>query len=227
MSLRAFVLSLVALTTSAGAFAAPYGNHDPRRILVVAESAGSKRYGVDVSYLDTVMADLTAHVKTFPPAFDTPQDRQRATQDVRTLTGMLDSLVGEPTPSPELLARAAHLHGIGHNLEIPGSAEKANALFLKLLAVVPAEPRANFMYGTFLAGVGKGREAIPYLEKAYAVGAVDAVYVLGLTQLSIGERDKALKSLQEYKRRKPGDPAVDKFIEGIRSGNVEVKAHVR
>lgn len=96
-----------------------------------------------------------------------------------------------------------------------------------MLAVVLAEPRANFMYGTFLAGVGKGREAIPYLEKAYAVGAVDAVHVLGLTQLCIAECDRALKSLQEYKRRKPRDPAVDKLIEDIRSGNVEVRVPVR
>jgi predicted Zn-dependent protease len=227
MMFRALVVLLVALTASTIASAAAYGNHDPRRILVVAESAAGKRYGVDTTYLDTVMADLTAHAKSYPPAFDTPQDRQRATQDVRVLTGMLDRLVNGPDTSPELLVRAAHLHGIGHNLEIPGSAEKANGYFLRLLAAVPDEPRGNFMYGTFLAGVGKGREAIPYLDKALALGVVDAAYALGLTQLSIGEKDKAVLILQEYKRRKPGDPNIDRLIKAARSGSIEVQKHTR
>lgn len=227
MTLRGCLLVFAAMTASAGASAAAYGDYDPKRILVVQESPAGKRHGVDVTYLDKVMADLTAHTRSFPPVFDTPQDRQRAVQDVRVLTGMLEPLVNAPGASPELLARAAHLHGIGHNLDIPGSAEKANALFLKLLAVVPAEPRANFMYGTFLAGVGKGREALPYLEKALALGVVDAGYALGLTQLSIGEKDKAIRSLQEYRRRNPGDPNIDRLIEAARSGNIEVRKHTR
>ena len=79
------------------------------------------------------------------------------------------------------------------------------------------------MYGTFLAGVGKPKEALPYLEKALAVGVADAAYAIGMTYLTLGNAEQALKNLEDYKRRKPGDTNVDKLIDAIRNGKIEFK----
>ena len=79
------------------------------------------------------------------------------------------------------------------------------------------------MYGTFLAGTGKPKEALPYLEKALAVGVTDAAYALGMTYLTLGNKQKALENLEAYRQRNPNDGNVAKLIDGIRNGKVEIK----
>jgi len=79
------------------------------------------------------------------------------------------------------------------------------------------------MYGTFLASSGKPKEALPYLEKALAVGVTDAAYAIGMVYLTLGNKEKALENLKAYKRRKPNDGNVDKLIDAIRNGKIELK----
>ena len=187
--MRIFLLALSILLNASLSHAKEYGNYDPKRMLTVSESPSGKRYGFDAAYLDLMLNDLSLHAKNYPPKFDTPQDRQRATRDVKMLSGMLDILINGPAPNPELLVRAGFLNSIGHNLDIAGSAEKSTAIFQRLLAAAPSDPRGDFMYGTFLAGAGKPKEALPYLEKALAVGVVDAAYAIGMTYLTIGDKN--------------------------------------
>jgi tetratricopeptide (TPR) repeat protein len=216
-----FVLLTVLVATNASAKA--YGNHDPKRLLTVSETPAGKKYGFDGAYLDRMLNDLSAHAKNYPPQFDTPEDKQRAIRDVRTLSGMLDSLIKVPAPDPEILFRAAYVNSMGHNLDIPGAADKADAIFLKLLAAKPSDPRGNFAYGAFLVGAGKSKEALPYLEKALSAGVADAAYAIGMTHLALGDKERARKSFEDYKRRNPKDGNVDTIIEGIRSGKVEIR----
>lgn len=219
---RLLLILIVVLVTSS-ASAREYGNYDPKRLLTVSETPAGKNYGFDGAYLDQMLNDLSAHAKNYPPQFDTPQDKQRAIQDVKALSGMLDILINVPNPNPELLVRAGYVNSMGHNLDISGAAEKTNSIFLRLLAAVPSDPRGNYMYGIFLAGVGKPKEALPYLEKALAVGVVDAAYAVGMTYLSLGDKEQALKNLENYKQRKPSDENVVKLIDAIRSGKIEIK----
>ncbi|MCK9201408.1 MAG: hypothetical protein M0P59_06910 [Gallionella sp.] len=218
------LLTLLVVLVTSSASAREYGNYDPKRLLTVSETPAGKNYGFDGAYLDQMLNDLSAHAKNYPPQFDTPQDKQRATQDVKALSGMLDILINVPNPNPELLVRAGYVNSMGHNLDISGAAEKTNSIFLRLLAAVPSDPRGNYMYGTFLAGVGKPKEALPYLEKALAVGVVDAAYAIGMTYLSLGDKEQALKSLENYKQRKPSDENVVKLIDAIRNGKIEIKS---
>lgn len=217
-----FAVALVLLVTST-ASAREYGTYDPKRLLTISETPSGKKYGFDGGYFDRMLNDLSSHARNYPPQFDTPQDQQRATQDVKALSGMLDILINVPAPSPELLVRAGYLNSIGHNLNIAGAAEKANSIFQRLLADTPADPRGNFMYGTFLAGVAKPKEALPYLEKALAAGVIDAAYALGMTHLTLGDKEQALRNLADYKRRRPADGDVDKLIDAIRNGKIEFK----
>lgn len=136
---------------------------------------------------------------------------------------MLDILVTGPSPSPEILWRAGYLNSMGHNLDISGSAERASASFQKLLAMVPADPRADYMYGTFLAGTGKAKDALPYLEKARSVGVVDAAYSLGMTYLALGDKQKALENLESYRQARPADGNVSRLIDAVRNGKLQIK----
>ena len=97
------------------------------------------------------------------------------------------------------------------------------SIFQRLLAATPSDPRGNYMYGTLLAGVGKPKEALPYLEKALAVGVADAAYAIGIAYLTLGDKERALRNLEDYKARNPGDTSVDKLMDAIRNGKVEFK----
>lgn len=221
--MRIFLLAFVLLFDSSFLYAKEYGNYDPKRLLTVSESPSGKKYGFDGAYLDQMLNDLALHAKNYPPNFDTPQDQQRAIQDVKSLSGMLDILINVPTANPDLLVRAGFLNSIGYNLNIAGSGEKTTAIFKRLLKAAPSDPRGNFMYGTFLAGSNKPKDALPYLEKALAVGVVDAAYAIGITYVTLGDKNKALENLENYKHRKPSDGNVDKLIDAIRNGKIEFK----
>lgn len=177
-------------------------------------------YSFDLAYLDRVLRDLSVHAKNYPPRFDSAQDRQRAVEDVKRFSRMLDVLVNAPRPNTRILARAGYLSSIGYNLDIPGSGTKAASIYERLLAIAPSDPRGNYLYGTFLAGAHKPRQALPYLEKAYAGGIVGAAYAMGMAYLSLGNREKALEHLEIYKRRNSDDPSVGTLIEAIRAGRI-------
>jgi Tfp pilus assembly protein PilF len=217
-----FVLLLATACAASSAWAAPYGNYDARRILSATETPAGKRHGIDLQYLDTMLDDIASHARNYPPAFDSDQDRQRATRDAATLAGMLGLLTQDAGAQAEILFRAAMVNSYGHNLNIAGTAEKANLLFQRLLSIAPDHPRSNHAYGVFLAGVAKPRESLPYLEKALAAGIVDAGYALGLVHLGMGDQARALHYLESYKASAP-DPQVAALIEAIRSAKVTVR----
>lgn len=221
--MRIYLIALSIILFSSLALGKEYGNYEPKRILTVSESPSGKKYGLDGKYLDQILADLSLHAKNYPPQFDSPQDRQRAVQDIKTLSGMLDILVNGPNPNPEFLLRAGSLSSMAHNLDIFGSAEKASSIFQKLLAIAPSDPRANYMYGTFLAGTGKSKEALPYLEKALSAGVSDASYTVGMVYLTLGDKQKAIKNLEAYQKQNPSDINTIKLLDGIQNGKVEIK----
>jgi tetratricopeptide (TPR) repeat protein len=217
------VVIVWAVIGSSSAYAKEYGSYDVRRILTVTETSSGKRHGIDMPYLDLMLNDLAAHARNYPPNFDSDQDRQRAIRDTGMLSGMLDILVNGPNPQPEILFRAASVNSFGHNLNIPGAAEKASSIYQRLLAISPDHPRTNHSYGMFLAGTARLRESIPYLEKALAAGTVDAGYALGMVHLGLGDKEQALKYLESYKARAAAGADVSKLIEAIRSGKAEIK----
>ncbi len=218
-----FILSVAIVLTSI-ANAKEYGNYDTQNILSISETPeGGKKHSLDVAYLDRVLGDLYFHAKNYPPQFDTPEDQQRAIRDIKILSGMLDVLINIPTPNPEILIRAGVLNSLGYNLNISGSTEKTNSIYQRLLALAPSDQNGNYRYGTFLASAGKAKEALPYLEKAFALGKIDAAYTLGVTYITLGDKDNALRSLEAYKQKSTIGNNVDELISAIREGKIEFK----
>jgi tetratricopeptide (TPR) repeat protein len=221
--IRLLPVALAVVFVYSTAQAREYGRYYPKRILTVSNSPSGTRHGIDLEYLDLILDDLSTHAKNYPPTFDTPQDRQRAIQNIAMLSGMLDILVNDPDPSQEILLRAGYLNSMGHNLDISGSALRAIDCFEKLLVIAPDHPLGNYRYGKFLAESNNGRRALPYLRKAHSLGVVDADYTLGLTCLGLGDKQSALEYLQAYRKACPGALNVDFLINAIRNGNLQFK----
>lgn len=216
------ILSLLLLAF--GAQAKEYAGYDAQRLLIVSQNPdGGKKKALDVAYLDRMLNDLYQHAQNYPAKFDNLHDRDLAVRDVTAALKIVNAFAAAPDPDPEHLWRAGLLNSIGHNLGIAGAAQNANAAFRKMLKARPDDPRANFLYGVFLAGVGQAKPALPYLEKASSLGVADAVYSVGMAYLALGEKEKAIEKLSDYKRLHPKDPNVDKVIDGIRSGKIKLQ----
>lgn len=218
-----YLFLIFVLLFASVAHAAAYGHYNMKLILTVSETPSWEQYSINTSYLNKILTDLSIHAKNYPPQFDTLQDRQRATYDVNTLSGIFDSLTSAKNSNPVYLGIAAKINAIGHNLDIPGDGEKADTFFRRLLTVEPSNSRANYAYGTFLASVGEPKKALPYLNKALAGGITDANYTIGMTYLELGNKEKALKCFEKYKQYNPSDKNVDKLIDAIRNGKFKLK----
>lgn len=221
--LKKYIVSLLLLLGAALACAQEYGHYDLQKILVASPTSEGNAYAVDMQYLDQILNDLASHALSYPTRFDTPQDKQRATTDVKTISAIFDILLDRPEPDAGLLRRAGMFYSIGHNLDIADSAHKADTTFQRLLSNFPDDPQGNYMYGNFLAGSGQSQKAVPFLEKALSLGITDANYSLGLNSLMLGDTPKALTYLQRYQQQNPDHPHIADLIEAIQEGRYEMK----
>lgn len=219
---RIYLIVFSIIFFSSSVIGKEYGDYDPMLILTVSESTSGKKHGLDLKYLDKMLTDLSFHAANYPPRFDNPQDRQRAIKDINVLSGMMDILVNGPNPNPQFLWRVGSLQSMGHNLELSGSAEKANANFKKLLDINPYHPRGNYMYGLFLAGAGKPEQALPYLEKALDVGVSSASYSIGMVYLTLGDKQKAIENFTVYQKQNPSDSNINKLLDDLQNDKVKI-----
>jgi tetratricopeptide (TPR) repeat protein len=206
------------------ALARSYGRYDIKQLVTVTEVAPGKHSAtINIAYLSQILDDLGRHASTYPPHFDTADDRQRAEHDLSAISSVLDPLSADISHSPPLLMRLALLHVFGHNLDIPDSSQKAVGAFNTLLNLTPNDPQANYRYGVFLATTAKNGEGIPYLEKAKSLGVASAEYWLGLSYQLTGDKAKAVENLESYIKRAPNDENAVRMLDAIRNGKVEVK----
>jgi tetratricopeptide (TPR) repeat protein len=221
---RSIVVGTMLMIIAGWSHANEYGHYDIKSIVTVSESPnGQHSASINFSLLDKVLDDITIHNSSYPSNFDSQEDRRRAVSDVVELTRTFDILLRSAPPPAPVLLRAGVLYGLGHNLDIPGDDEKANKAFTTLLGISPDDPRANYLYGRFLASTMLVARSIPYLEKAKSLGVLNADYTLGLAYSAMNNRDKALENLEEYAKRTPNDMNVLKLIDAIRHGNIELK----
>jgi len=216
--------TLVACLFSLGAsslFGQPYGSYDLGPLVNKGGSGPETDPNGKMRFLDRVLDDLVHHAIDYPVHFEQPGDQARATKDVVKLSTWMDTLINVLNPPIYFLKRAGMLASIGHNLDIPGMAQKADAIFQKWLSMRPEDPTGNQMYGAFLGGAGKAKEAIPFLEKALVLGVPQAPYSLGIAYLHLGDKEKASKSLRTYLDKHPEDKKTRELYEAIGKGRVE------
>ena len=217
--MKTWIPLLLLLTLAAPmAHATGYPGYDPQRILTASENAsGQKTYGLDMRYLDRMLGDLARYAGHYPPSFESPEQKQRAIQDLNTLSGMLSMLLKEGKPNPQILFRSAIANRMGHNLDIPGAAEKAEQQFQALLQAEPDNRQGNYRLGVFLAETGRLERSIPYLEKALALGVEEANYSLAMVYLGMENKDDAIARLEEYLKARPNDKSAQELITAIKS----------
>ncbi len=197
--------------------AQPYGHFDMRQVLM-PHAEGDTSYQLNLEYLDRVLDDLAGHARNYPPAFDSQGDKRQALNDAKKLSDMLEIVAGGGQADTELLMRAGFLNSMAYNLDVPKSGERAQAAFAAVLQREPDNANAHYLYGSFLAGMGHAKEALPHLDRAVELGQQEALYSLGMAYLTLGDKDAALRELEAYQAGHPNDRSVGGLIEAVRSG---------
>ncbi len=204
------------------ALAIPYPDNNPKDMLIKQETSTGSKFSIDVAYLDKMLKDLSIHAKNYPVQFDSESDKDKAIRDVKALDYTLSIINESPKSNPSMLLRQAQLNSIGHNLDVAGSAEKADKLFQSIIDITPENSLANYYYGVFLAGSGQASKAIPLLHKAAAANLYDAYFSLGMAYLSMNNTPAALENLEKYKSFSENTSNIDKIIDAIKSGSFKV-----
>jgi hypothetical protein len=206
------------------ALANDYGHYDIKKLVSVTETVpGKPSATINVVYLGQILDDLGRHASSYPPHFESADDRQRAERDVSAISGVLDPMSANFSHNPPLLLRLGLLHAFGHNLDIPDSAQKAVTAFTTLLNLTPNDPQANYQYGAFLASTTKNGEGIPFLEKAKGLGVVNSDYWLGMSYQITGDKAKAVENLESYTKRVPNDKNAARMLDAVRNDKLEMK----
>jgi tetratricopeptide (TPR) repeat protein len=223
--MRRWILGIILLQVCCAAQAKEYGHYQVAKVISLSGAETGKHTAtVNIALLSQILDDLGSHASAWPPVFDSADDRQRAERDVSSLSNMLETIAENFSADPPMLMRLAALHAYGHNLDIAGSDQLAEATFRKLLAIAPNDPQANYRFGVFYAETATKRvDAIPYLEKAKALGVANADFWLGATYMTLGERAKAIENLKSYTSRVPADARAAAMLDAVQHGKVEVK----
>ena len=95
--------------------------------------------------------------------------------------------------------------------------DKARAILDDLYAEFPHHPQVNYQMAWLCDSQGQEREAVPYYERAIAVGLPDedlqgALLGLGSTYRCLGQYQKSVKTLREGRQRFPDNPEFGVFL---------------
>lgn len=197
-----------------------YGGHDLSAIMSTRiDDQGKESYFLEMGVVSTVMNDLLQHAKMWPVTFRTEPERRRAEQDVTVLASVIEVIAADEDADSELLISMGRVQAIRHNLDLDGAGEQAVAWFRRLLAREPEHVLGNYHFGVLLASTLPPDDdtAIPYLEKAIALGVDDAWYSLGMKYLTREDVSEALRCLETYASKRPDDKSVQLFIEALKS----------
>ncbi|MCP3933221.1 MAG: hypothetical protein GY705_29475 [Bacteroidetes bacterium] len=169
---------------------------------------GTLEYYLDSTVMDQVSKRIAIHARDYPPAFKNPKQEKEIKEEMERTLQALDVFFIEERNDPEFLIRLGFFYSMGHNLDILGSAEKAERAFKKLLRIEPNHPRGNYLYGMFLSSTAMYQaESIKFLEKAIGLGIDDAKYTLGLVCLRNGSESVGVKYLEDFAKEYPKSDA--------------------
>lgn len=228
--MKSILLTLM-LAISGFAFAEPYKEYSPQQLEALfglQEQDGKNIVDINVPELTEMTAALERHAVSYPTRFDNKEDEKLAIRDTVYLTGVLDILSPNFANDIELLSLTLRLNNIAYNLD--AQAELSNQRFLKTAQAIfqldPDHVETHYRLGYFLAATNKTDEAIPHLQKAADNQIVNANYALAMIYLSREDFNKALEYLAIYKANSPENEQVDKLIEAIKNGEIEIEKSV-
>lgn len=174
---------------------------------------------IDVTLLDAFLKDVAPNARHYPTNFPDKTQAYNTTQHIKKYAAWIDTYAKAPDASYDVLIRAAQLNGMGRNMDmgttyaINGSKYVARALKLN-----SSDVEANVLYGLMLAEGGGFKEGRKYLDKAAAMGSVEAEQSIAQSDLMTDKRASALSRLQKLQSQNPGNTQLADQIAIVEAG---------
>ena len=195
------------------------------KITILQPSAvgASSEHSAELDSFDATLAKIAEHARDYPPKFASGTERKQIETELQKTIAALAAALGQHPDDPQLLFRDGFANAMGHNLDFPGCAQRCMKSYERLLELQPANGKACFYYGGFLASTAAHqKKSISYLERAIALGVTDAHYTLGFALLTQADKKGALEHFREYSRLNPTDKKVKTLIEQVETAEVKI-----
>lgn len=176
-----------------------------------------------VANLDKFIELLAPHAQSYPPQFDSAEQKTAMVKGLQDLLTAWDKAPKETWGNKEFLFRYAFLNAMGHNLDMEGRGAKALQAYEALLKLEPDDKRANYYFGTFLTGTKFIGAAGLYLKKAIKLGEPKAHYPLAIVYLSEQKNQEALAEFKKYLEYDPENETAKQMVAKIESGKMDLK----
>lgn len=188
--------------------------------------AGETTGSLDLLVLDYFLQTIAGLTDQYPPHFDNDAEKTDVIDKLSRLTTLLTELDAGSTVDINILRREAFAYALAYKFDLPGSGDKANELYQRLLKRIPDDPAANYLYGEFLANtVELQLQSISYLQKALKLGVKQANYTLGLVYVTKGDIKQGLACLQQYSTDFPDDQRAKAIIAAVKGGDIRHEYH--
>lgn len=176
-------------------------------------------------YVDKFIDELSPHAKRYPPQFESTEQKEEMVNSLKKILVIFDNATDKIGNDKEILFRYAFLNAMGHNLDLPGCAEKSINGYLRIMEIDPNDKRANYYFGTFLVGTKLIDKSIPYLQKAILLGEQEAHYPLAFVYLKQKRNEEALMEFNSYLDFDPDNETAKQMVGKLKSGKVDLDYH--
>lgn len=175
---------------------------------------------LDVTLLDDFIDDISPNARHYPPIFPNATSQYNAYANIKHLVTWLTPYADNPNASFDVLLRMAKLTIMGRNLGASEYTLPANTYISRTLKINPNHDEANFLYGMMLSEGGGIKEGKRYLDKAAALGYLEAEQSLIQSDLIGGSGDKtlALTKLKALAAKHPDNTQIAKQVQIVENG---------
>ena len=179
----------------------------------------------DANRIASFAASIAPFLREYPPSFQDAEHERRLRRTTMEMVDELNALDLSDVKDSDVLTSIAFIFSMAHNLDL-GTAPKAKEVFERSLSMNPDNLRSNYLFGMFLVSTREHHfDALPFLEKALALGEKDARYTIGLLLVEKGERDKGIQILEAYAADHPEQTRPRSLIQAIKEGTLKFRSN--
>lgn len=174
---------------------------------------------IDATLIDDFISDVAPNARHYPPNFPNRTSEYVTGENLKHLSNWIEPFASAPDASFDVLLRAAKLNIMARNLNLGSDFTlRANTHINRAVKTQPNHPEANFLYGMMLSESGAFKEGQNYLDKAAALGYLEAEQSLAQVELMTDKREAALARLMRLQSAHPNHAQISKQLEIVQGG---------
>jgi predicted Zn-dependent protease len=157
----------------------------------------------------------------YPTHFKSEEEKTAMVDAAEKVTDEIKAMDPEKMTDASTVVGLAYILGMAHNADLR-TFGKAREFYKRALVLDPESRRANYLYGMLLISTERYHfDALPYLQKALALGEQDAQFSIAMLYYQKGDRGAAVREMEGYARARPKEPQIYDLVKQMKEGTLE------